>query len=129
MLSSMTVSNIIIEHFMDADAPRSKWWDGELREYHRSWDLLMSVVDKIEKIYETKDRLPSFQISALSVWFYLPDFDDKTDIDLQQHFTPTAFYEVAGCHSTAPEKVKFDTKIEALYYVVVKFIEWYNENN
>lgn len=123
----MTSSNIIIEHFMEASEPRSKFWDGGLKAYHKSWDLLMSVVDKIEKIYETGDRLPSFQISALSVWFYLPDFSFKSDLHSEK--VPTTFYEVAGCHSTAPEKVKFDTKIEAVYYVVVKFIEWYNANN
>lgn len=102
----------------------SPYFADELK-YHDSWDWLMHVVDKIEKIYKTDNRIPSFKISAQSVWFYLPDYSVKTQFASEP--TPTAFYEVAGCYSEAVEKIKFDTKMEAIYYVVVKFIEWYNE--
>lgn len=111
--------NVIIANFMDDTI-------GVWMAYHREWDWLMPVVEKIENIFRTKDRIPSFKISAQSVWFYLPDHSVK--IQFASERTPTAFYEVAGCYSEAVEKVKFDTKIEAVYYVVVKFIEWYNEN-
>lgn len=119
-MSKSTDGNKIIAHFMDETV-------GAWMAYHRSWDWLMPVVEKIENIFKTKDRIPSFSISAQSVWFYLPDYSVKQEF--YQPYTPTAFYEVAGCYSEAVEKVKFDTKIEAIYYVVVKFIEWYNENN
>lgn len=115
----MTKINKIIAEFMGIEFADSL-------KYHESWNLLMPVVEKIEKIFKTKDRIPSFKISAQSVWFYLPDHSVK--IQFESEPTPTAFYEVAGCYSEAVEKVKFDTKIEAVYYVVVKFIEWYNEN-
>lgn len=112
--------NVLIANFMDDTI-------GVWMAYHRDWSWLMEVVEKIENIYKTDNRIPSFKISAQSVWFYLPDHSVK--IQFASERTPTAFYAVAGCYSEAVEEVKFDTKIEAVYYVVVKFIEWYNNEN
>ena len=117
-MSKFDDGNTIIANFMDDTI-------GVWMAYHRDWSWLMPVVEKIEILYKTKDRIPSFKISAQSVWFYLPDYNVETVFSSEP--TPTAFYAVAGCYSEAVEKVKFDTKIEAVYYVVVKFIEWYNK--
>ena len=80
--------------------------------FHCSWDWIMPVVEKIEKLDETDDHLSRFEICSHYAAFWL--FDENRNI-------------IAGAYKTSPEKVKFATKIEAVYYVAVEAIKWYNK--
>jgi len=86
-------------------------------KYHKSWDWLMQIVEKIEYLYEDESTLPKININSHYCEFSLY---------LEQKDT---FRAIAGCIPESPEKVIMKSKLEAVYYVVIKFIEWYNENN
>ena len=74
--------------------------------YHCSWDWLMSVVEKIEKIDDGK-----YDVAILQ---------DGTQIMIWD--TRTKIVDITNA------LVYFETKIEATYKAVVEFIKWYNEN-
>lgn len=80
-------------------------------KWNSSWDWLMPVVEKIEHLYEDKHTLPRFEINSHHSTFDIKDFEC-----------------VCGSYSSSPEKVKFNSKIEATWHVVVEFIKWYNDN-
>jgi len=86
-------------------------------KYHSSWDWLMPVVGKIEGIYEDESTLPRININSHYCEFNLYFEND----------TPN-FNCIAGCIPESPEKIIKKSKLEAVYYVVVEFIKWYNKN-
>lgn len=70
----------------------------------------MPVVDKIEHLFETKTTLSRFEMHSHYARFWLKD----------------GVQWIAGCYVESPDKPAFDTKIQAVYYVCVEFIKWYN---
>ena len=85
-------------------------------QYNRSFDWLMPVRTKIIKLFETDKSMPRFEINSHHVTFSFYDFSGNLTT------------LIAGCYNTSPEKVKFNSEIEALFYIVVKLIKWYNAN-
>lgn len=89
---------------------------GHILKFHKSWDWLMPVVEKIEKIYETETSLPRFEINSHYVKFFIMDYN-----------TGLSYVSISGCYLKSPEAIKFKTKIEAVYNEVVEFINWHNK--
>ena len=82
----------------------NKGWVTEVLEwtnYHKSWDWLMPVVEKIESIENYRF---DFEIRQSLVEIY--DKDEQIDVFQEQG----------------------DDKREVTYWCVVEFIKWYNEN-
>ena len=74
-------------------------------KFHCSFDWLMSVVDKVEGVLDEHGM-------------------SKYNIAIEQ-----TFVEVMDMRtSDTIVKVDKNTKIEALYYALTDFINWYNEN-
>ena len=80
--------------------------------FHCSFDWMMPVVEKIEKMDETKTVLPRFEINSHYAQFWVTGAKNPI---------------TAGCYKTSPNKISFATKREAVYYVAVKAIELYNK--
>lgn len=89
-------------------------YSDEFVKYDCSWDWLMPVVDKIESLNETETSKEIVDINSHNVRTW--PTEKKNEI-------------IAGCYRNSPEEVKFNSKIEACYYVVVKFIKWYNKQD
>lgn len=89
---------------------------GEMR-FHKSWDWLMPVVEKIEHLYEDEHTLPRFEINSHHVCFSIAH--------------PLSEYKswIVGSYLESSEKLKATSKIEAVYMVVINFIKWYNIKN
>lgn len=75
--------------------------------YHKSWDSLMPVIDKIERL-ECVDYTKQYNEHE-----QVYDFE----INLKEDGDTSSFI------------VSSDNKIESAYCCVVKFIEWYNNRN
>jgi hypothetical protein len=82
------------------------------RKFHSSWDWLMPVVEKIEKIGETDKSQGYIDINSHHCEIGSM-CKDQPDI-------------IVGCYPTSPEEEKRSSKIEATYYAIIKFITWYN---
>lgn len=109
MEQQITRGNQLIAQFMGNITNDSKEWVvtnksfvGEY-QYHKSWDWLMSVVEKIENLTPHGYR---FMISTKSVRVYTckKSFDD---------------WDEYNC-------TVFDGKLNCTWQAVVEFIEWYN---
>lgn len=88
--------------------------DGRLGQFHKDWNWLMEVVEKIETISEF-NRLPEFFImydnrEEFKGWYWSIEIPKKFNKECYKH--------------NNREK----TKIEAVYNACVEFIKWYNEN-
>jgi hypothetical protein len=94
-------------------------------QFHKSWDWLMPVVEKIESLdlsewmysWEDLDGETRYNFEGISVeiektrcWIYI-------NLSLDPYWTI----------NEKTFKVKYETKLEAAYESVVEFIEWYNE--
>lgn len=110
-----------VEEYDNIKLPERLSWinDGYINiksaEFDKSWDWLMPVVEKIEKMFETESSLPRFEINSHCATFSL-GFQDSPCF-------------MAGCYKGSPEDIGFETKKEAVYYVAVEFIKWYNNSN
>lgn len=82
--------------------------------FHCSLDWMMLVIEKLERLQETEDSLPFFDINSHYVRFGF----SEPYVDI-----------IAGCYETSPELVKFNTKLEAVFYVSVMAIEEWNRRN
>jgi hypothetical protein len=80
-------------------------------EYHKSYDWLMPVVEKIESL-----KSPDGQCAGN---YFCMILGNGISIEL-----PNKEKDILIC-STEQKKL---TKIEAVYLGVVKFIKWYNKN-
>ena len=93
-------------------------------EYHKSWDWLMPVVEKIESLdlseygyqWEGIDGETEYNNQSIHVeiernkcWIYM-----NLQLDPPHYFNEKTY------------NTKFPTKIEATYAAVVEFIEYYN---
>lgn len=109
----ISVIKIVDEYQIDDDCENYHGQyvgDLPLKVYHISWDWLMPVVDKIENIFKTKGFLQKFEINSHFVSLRMP----------------VGPIIKVGCYKTSTEKIKFNSKIEAVYCVVVEFIKYYN---
>ena len=77
--------------------------------YKTSWNWLMEVVEKIENLTD----------KSSSILYDFTIFSDAVLIANQEED------EIVLVNKTDAE---FNTKIEATYKAIVKFIEWYNTN-
>ena len=106
-MSTIENNKLIAEFMLNKIVPQSWTW-----EYHKSWDALMPVVEKIESIEDS--NLPylsysqnNFCVSIRNGFCEIISGDFLMDFD--------EFSRHSG------------TKIEATYNAVVEFIKWYNE--
>ena len=81
--------------------------------YHKSWDWLMPCVEKIEHLKEDVYSLGRIEINS-----------HHCRISSLCKNQP---YIIVGCYKESPEKVKTNSKLEAVYLAVITFIKWYNE--
>ena len=76
-------------------------------KYHKDWNWLMSVVEKIENLQDENNcAIYNVQIEQ-----------SFTEI-IDNHTSETIIYDIDA-----------DSKIEAVYNIVIEFIKWYNEQN
>ena len=76
-------------------------------KYHKDWNRLMSVVEKIENLQDENNcAIYNVQIEQ-----------SFTEI-IDNHTSETIIYNIDA-----------DSKIEAVYNTVIEFIKWYNEQN
>lgn len=117
-MKTLEEKNAMIAEFMGMQKTELGWYDNnEVLKlpntsdntfddllFHASWDWLMPVVDDIENTYPKAGDYPSFEIRGRLV-------------------------EIENCHGFGYGRFfEGDTKLDAVYKAVVKFIEWYNEN-
>lgn len=98
------VNNKLIAEFMDSitlDGNGNSKEDINSFKYHKSWDWLMPVVDKIE-------NLGNCQIDISFEWCRICYKGGLFEIDTRNH-------------------IKANTKIEAVYFACIEFIKWYND--
>ena len=108
-------NNKLIAKFMGAVFHKhiNEWYDwdglymGESLRFDTSWDWLMPVVEKIENI---QDDVENNSIRA-----------HKFDVEIRQH--------CCTIHGTEIEVTEMGSKILCVYYAVVEFIEWYNNQD
>jgi len=83
-------------------------WEFRLQEskYHSSWDWLMPVVEKIEKIATTKMEHRRDEHSAVH-WCWIWEDEDENPVAIGQS----------------------RSKIESVYTAAIDFIQWYNQQN
>jgi hypothetical protein len=82
-------------------------------KYHSSWDWIMPVVEKIERLC-TKERPIDVRIQGgmVGVYVFIPNS------------TPTE-YEYIYQENGYSEN---DSKIESVWLAMIAFIKWYNQN-
>lgn len=83
----------------------------EYLEYDTSWDWLMPVVEKIEKLGVSTDIHYYAGTTKNASGFY--------GTELLGYSTDLSIYDSTN---------QYDTKLESVYKAVVKFIKWYNKN-
>ena len=93
--------NKLIAEFMDVNLI-----EGQLGEYHESWDWLMPVVEKINLL---DDYRYTFLIASM-------------DTQIVNNITNDVIVEVSCKHSV-------DELIKCVYEAVVKFIKQHNKQN
>jgi hypothetical protein len=81
---------------------------GNIMLYHKSWDWLMPVVDKIENIVHTTDKAR----------FYFSICKNYVEIKMHPFIKDFPIIDI----NVDPEK-----KLIALYTCVILFIKWYNK--
>jgi hypothetical protein len=84
------------------------WCTTEHLKYHSSWDWLMSVVGKIESLFND------------GLQFYIKDKRAYIEVDTQQSLVYD-IPDVPQCYSGFCE-----SKIQAVYKTVYQFITWHN---
>lgn len=122
-MKSVIENNKLIATFMDNYQQLSN--DVEFGRFHLSWDALMPVVEKIESLdlkeygyqWEDEDGTINYNCEGISVeiennrcWIY-----KHLALDPMQTLNEKTF------------KIKYNSKIEAVYNSVIEFIEYYNE--
>ena len=96
-------------------------------KFHKSWDWLMAVVDKIENLQGSAfTTTPKFKIEAgfIRIKANIGYIDNTLD-------TSYTYSDYVGFGGLVRANNNFDvkTKLEATYKAVVEFITWYNKNN
>ena len=83
---------------------------------YKSYENIMLVVENIESIFETEYNKESVDITSHYVSY--SHLNDKYEYE---------FKIVVGCFLESPEKIKTESKLEAIYIVVTEFIKWYTK--
>ncbi len=104
--------NSIIDTFMELS--KVDKWNGK-GEYHKSWHLLMPVVEKIESIHDSHHGYFGVHISSNSC--------SIQGTNLHRDIQDSNYGSV---YISDPNAI-LETKIESTWYNVVEFIKWYNE--
>lgn len=82
-------------------------WSEESLEYHRSWDWLMPVVDKVESLTVEDGRGPvNFIVSMDSTYCVISQGGEGVVADYQG-----------------------DNRMECTYHAILRFIRWYNSQS
>lgn len=85
--------------------------------YHRSWDWLMPVVEKIEKIGETDDEYGCI--------VHISTIDVRINKKIAAWSESKKYYS----HCLVDLKLTPMSKIDATYKAVIEFIKWYNKQH
>ena len=114
---SIRKNNILLAEFMGekVDDQGMGGYDISDLEYHESWDWLMPVVIKIESVC-TLSKVKSMVSVSIA------DNDCRIEQDPQHAI---AFKEEIEFEDIWEVK---DTKMEAVYEAVIKFVIWINKN-
>lgn len=90
--------------------------------FNSSWDWLMPVVEKIEEIEVNN--------GAFTDYYDVHIMPDAIIINKQSDENNPLFInnKSDGCGSVECSMPTFENKMTALFYTVVEFIKWYNEN-
>ena len=83
---------------------------------YKSWKNIMPVVENIESIFETEKIKESVDITSHHVRYS----------HYNEHYE-CEFRIIVGCFLDSPEKIKAESKLEAVYMVVTEFIKWYSK--
>ena len=119
----MENKNKLIAEFMGEKFHEDSWSHGDV-EYHKSWDWLMPVVEKIESLdlkeygYQWEGIYGEIEYNNGSVRVEIERNECWIYMNLQ--LDPFHTFNEKTSH------MKFDTKLEATYAAVVEFIEYYN---
>lgn len=98
----------LINAFMDCGGHPA---GGDFMNWH-----IMDVVEKIERLYATEESW------GVTVDIYTAFVTIRHCVNGIVEYRS----KIAGTCLQSPEKVKFATKLEAIYYCVLSFIRWYN---
>lgn len=107
-----------IDEYLFIKTPGSKPVDRGRLTYHSSWDSLMPVIEKLEKMGIR------VQISAGECnisWWYSPK---KTVFEWKQ---PRSLFDPIGGKYFSKYTVNSDLKIQAAYDNIVYFLEWFSK--
>lgn len=92
-------------------------------KYHTSWDWLMPVIEKIGKlIVDRRDVL--FTIGSAGIWIALNQSNWTGE-----KFPPCVIANTLNVNYFANDESEETPKIEAVYFGVIKFINWYNTHS
>lgn len=96
---------------------------GPILEYHKSWDWLMTVSEKINslKLGDITIQTPEFGDDKY--------FDVECNVIISNCYCSIELYSRMKLYSNFIQSEKAETTMQAVYNVVLKFIKWYNEQN
>ena len=130
-------NNKLIAEFMGYEVKHNKCYspkhnDGTIApmQFHKSWDWLMPVVEKIRKIpsydrdqFGTKVILNGRKIKIVSGSYGDKRGHDKTHFN--KCFDGTLYQrEIEGIYGKSDDNY---SPIRITYYAVIEFIKWYNK--
>lgn len=99
-------------------SPNDRNYDVENLKFNYDWNWLMPVVEKIESIKVGNIKYIDFHI--------MPDAVIVTNQEDEEN--PLILINKSECKgSIETEFTFFETKIQAVYQAVLKFIKWYND--
>ena len=107
--------NKLIFDFMGcahSDNPDIDGWEMNALVYHTSWDWLMPVVEKIEKL-------------PVSTWVKIYGDLKLSECEISNE---NCDHDENGLWKPIVVVQKI-TKIEAVWFAVIQFIQWYNSQN
>lgn len=96
--------------------PDGTWFPEHYGDYHKSWNRLIPVVEKIESIHDEHHGYFGVYISS-------------NNCTIQGTLLHLALNDSSYdyVYMSDPNAI-FSTKIESTWYNVVQFIRWYNQN-
>lgn len=108
-LTNTALKNILIHEFHKGNKPNINYpeYIAYTFKYHKDWNWLMEVVEKIETLK------------------YIDEFNIQYDSVAKGHIvsiTPAYNNTFNAIYTEV-----YENKIDAVYHAVIKFIEWYNQ--